>query len=126
MLKNNIKIQEEFVMKRVISIVIVLTMILIAFAGCGGKASESKYVGNWTLATLMYNSQVFSAKELNTFASLDIKPDGTLDANFAGDKTTDKWKEKDGKLVTDSGLIAELKDDKVVIEVKGVTMYFTK
>ena len=62
-------------MKRVISIVIVLTMILIAFAGCGGKASESKYVGNWTLATLMYNSQVFSAKEPQyTFASLDIKP----------------------------------------------------
>ncbi|MGI6349169.1 MAG: hypothetical protein GX245_01890 [Eubacteriaceae bacterium] len=118
-------------MKRVVSVIIVLMMILIALAGCGGGdkgAPVSKYVGVWTMTSVdaFGNGQEFTAKELDMSGSLDIKANGTIDLDLDGTKASDKWKEEDGKLVLDSGFVGELKDGRIALEVMGVIFYFSK
>lgn len=117
-------------MKRIVCIMIVLIMVL-AMVGCGGGgsgASNSKYIGTWTMTSVdvFGDGEESAAKDLDMSGTLVVKSDGKVDITLGSDKSTDKWQEKEGKLVLDSGMTGEIKDGRLAMDVFGVIMYFTK
>lgn len=125
-------------MKRVISVAIILMMVLIILTGCGGGgdkkdtgASESKYVGIWTLTSVDVsgNGQEVSAEDMNISGSLNVESNGTIHIDLGDERERwrEMWKEKDGKLVLEAtGLVGEMKDGRVVLKAFGKTVYFSK
>lgn len=92
-------------MKRIVSVVVALTMALLCIAACGG-GSDSAIVGEWNVATASLSGKTLTREEITTLADemaaqdmwlpvgFAFKAGGTGTATYGGEGNTAtlKWK----------------------------------
>lgn len=119
--------------------VLMLTVIMMVLAGCGGKKIDAPVVGDWKLASVEVMGVSMTVDEFaeTTGSDVDmgisIKDNGTFTANLEGESGTGKWtyEEPTITLSDDSEtLTGEYKDGKLTLTVEqsgqSVSMVFEK
>lgn len=119
-------------MKRKVSILLAVVMILgTMLMGCGAK-NESKYVGTtWTLDSVEAQGITIEGDTLkNAMPDSTIKfEEKKVTLNFGDTKGDGTWTEKDDTITIKSDgetLECPIKDSKLLVEAAGSKMYFVQ
>ncbi len=125
-------------MKKYVSILMLAVMMMV-FAGCGGAKSDAPVVGDWKLSSVEAAGVTMSADEFAQAAGTDvdmslvIKDNGKFTANFQGESGDGKWTYEEPKLTLSSdgeSMTGEYTDGKITLTVEqagqSVTMTFEK
>lgn len=126
-------------MKKYVSI-LMLAVIMMVFAGCGGGTkSDAPVVGDWKLASVEAAGVSMTADEFAQATGSDvdmtlvIKDNGVFTANFQGESGDGKWTYEEPKLTLSSdgeSMTGEYTDGKITLTVEqdgqSVTMTFEK
>ncbi|MCI8549337.1 MAG: hypothetical protein HFI68_01880 [Lachnospiraceae bacterium] len=123
--------------KRIAAFVLVMAMVVLALAGCGGKDSSAPVVGKWKLTSIEAAGMTMSVDEFlsmsgmsDTTNEMEIKSNGKFSMEMVGEKGTGKWEWKEPicTLTDEAGdsVEAEYKDGKLSMDLEGVLMIFEK
>lgn len=125
-------------MKKYVSI-LMLAVVMMVFAGCGGTKSDAPVVGDWKLTSVEAAGVTMSADEFAQAAgtdvdmTLNIKDNGKFTANFQGESGDGKWTYEEPTLTLSSGddtMTGNYADGKITLTVEqggqSVSMTFEK
>lgn len=125
-------------MKKYVSI-LMLAVVMMVFAGCGGAKSDAPVVGDWKLSSVEAAGVTMSADEFAQAAGMDvdmtlnIKDNGKFTANFQGESGDGKWTYEEPTLTLSSGddtMTGNYADNKITLTVEqggqSVSMTFEK
>lgn len=116
-------------MKKVVSIVLCLVLVL-SLAACGGSGSSK--AGTYALAEMSMGGETFDAATLEAMGmsmdmfSMELKEDGTGSMTFMDESEDFKWDDKAIKDSTGTEIPYTYKDGKITLEMDGETLVFEK
>lgn len=113
-------------MKRFVAVMMVVAMML-ALCACGKNMSDSKYCGMWKATTAEMSGIQIDVEEYLGSVTLDLKDNGKVDFDFAGDSASGKWEEtSDGVTIDNGDLVLTEQDGTLVMDYEGVVLVFEK
>ncbi len=95
---------------------------------CGGdRYADSKYTGTWTAVSAEYIGIEMTQEEIGSFV-MTLNPDGSASIENADGIKNGKWEEVEGgiRLDKDDDLILTDTDNRLTLEMDGVTFSFEK
>lgn len=115
-------------MKKVLSVLLVLTFALLTFTACGGgkgDLKDSKYLGTWKCDKVTLKE---AGEKLGDEWTITLKDDGTGTSVASGETSEFTWEPVDGGFKTKGDLKLTFKDDGDNIKAKlfGVGLVFIK
>ena len=105
-----------------------LCTLCLFLTSCGGdRYADSKYTGTWTAVSAKYMEIELSQEEIGSFV-LTLGPDGSASIENADGVKNGKWEEVEGgiRLDKDDDLILKDTDNRLTLEMDGVTFSFEK
>lgn len=120
--EGNAKLKRKF---GIIAIVLVVRLIL---GACGSSNADSPFVGVWNATSYEMEGMVLTAESFGD-SVIEVKPNGSLNIDFIGEKASGKWKETDnGFVITSSGeeFPLTIQDGILVMEYEGIRFNFVK
>ena len=124
------------IIKKTISILVVLILVTFALSACGGGGGgdySKNFIGTWSLVGVESEGEVFDEEMIELMESagmtfgLILNEDGTGRLDVAGDETDIKWEAKDAStvmLTSGDSIEGKLADEKLTIEVEGDKLTF--
>ena len=110
------------------AVLVLFCALCLFLAACGGdRYADSKYTGTWAAVSAKYMEIELSQEEIGSFI-LTLDPDGSASIVNADGIKTGKWEEVQGgiRLDKDDDLILTDTDNRLVLEMDGVTFSFEK